>query len=553
MIATRRAQQLSQLKATHFDLLIVGGGIVGAGIARDAMMRGLKVALIEQGDFAGGTSSKTSKLIHGGLRYLEQGQLRLVFESLRERRTLQTLAPGLVHPLSLMLPVYLASRRPAWKINLGLTLYDLLSRGQDTKKHQMLSAKQALEREPNLRVDGLVAAGLYQDCQMDDARLCLANIFQAVRFGAVCGNYLRLVKWLKEAGEVRGALAEDCLTRQTVEIKARCVINATGPWSDKLRRLSNSHTLSRLAPTKGIHLIVPRMAENALFVESQRDSRLFFILPWGDQTLIGTTESKVEGSLDKLCATADEVDHLLAEVSRVLPGSHLTPQDVIATFAGARPLLSFSGVSTQASREHRIEIDSAGLLSVLGGKYTTYRVMAKQAVDAAMHFARLQGEHCLTDQVALMEPVHDVLLDQVPELTRQVDPETLAQLIIRYGSGVISILHALGAEPALADRVCLHHHYLAAEIVYMIQEEMACTVSDIMLRRPHMAWSPCQGVDALPVIEDIFERYGGLTPHQTAGQIEAYRHQLAENLAFRGETVSFKEIAVGKHERSITR
>ena len=289
MIRTQRAQRMARLAATRFDVLIVGGGIVGAGIARDAVIRGLKVALIEQGDFASGTSSKTSKLIHGGLRYLEHGHLRLVFESLRERQVLQTIAPSLVHPLTLMIPVYEEHRRPAWKINAGLTLYDLLAWRRNGRPHQMISSSRALTLEPNIRVDGLKAAGLYLDCQMDDARLCLANILQAVRFGAVCANYVRLKQWLRADGRLCGGVVEDLIGGQTAEVQAAIVVNATGPSADGVRRLNDPAASARLAPTKGIHLIVRRLAQTGLFVEGSSDHRMFFILPWGDYSLVGTT------------------------------------------------------------------------------------------------------------------------------------------------------------------------------------------------------------------------------------------------------------------------
>lgn len=534
MIAARRSQQLHQLKTVYFDLLVVGGGIVGAGIARDAAMRGLKVALIEQGDFAGGTSSKTSKLIHGGLRYLEQGHFRLVAESLNERKIIQLIAPNCVQRQSLMLPVYAHRSRRAWQIHAGLTLYDLFAGNRNAAASRMLSAQEAMAREPELESSGLIGAGSYWDCRMDDSRLCLANILQAARFGAVCVNYVKLIAWLKHEGQIEGGLIQDCFGKETVEVRARCTVNATGPWSDKLRRLSNPASEKRLAPTKGIHLITPRLAQNALFVEARQDKRMFFILPWEkDYSLIGTTESAVKEPLEALKALPDEVAQLIEEVNRVLPSSFLSEEDIVATYAGARPLLNFQGSSTQASREHRIEVDGAGLVSVLGGKYTTFRVMAKQAVDAVVRLKRFSAEACLTSQVTLVEPVHDVLIEQIPELARLVDPQTMEQLVARYGAGVVQVLHILGAEPSLADRVCLHHDTLAAEIVTMIRNEMACTISDVMLRRTHMAWSACQGRDALPLVEDLFERYGGLTPHQVDGQIKEYEKLLAESLAFR--------------------
>ena len=240
-----RPELLARLSSTSFDLLIIGGGIVGAGIARDAAMRGLTVALIEQGDFASGTSSKTSKLIHGGLRYLEQGHLGLVMESLRERQILRTILPAYVYPLSLLLPVYGTDARPAWKIRAGLSLYDLLASGRALQPHRMVSARHALAMEPSLRVDGLRAAGLYADCQMDDARVCLANILQAIGFGAVCVNYVRLHGLLKAKGRLCGGAAEDVLAGRSVEIRATVVVNATGPWADRVRELSDGDATPR--------------------------------------------------------------------------------------------------------------------------------------------------------------------------------------------------------------------------------------------------------------------------------------------------------------------
>ncbi len=533
MISTLRAQQLALLAGGPFDLLIIGGGIVGAGIARDAAMRGLKVALVEQGDFAGGTSSKTSKLIHGGLRYLEHGRLRLVFESLRERRVLRTIAPELVHPRSLMIPVYQGSARPAWTVRLGLSLYDLLACGRNMRPHRMVSMRGALALESELRRDGLRAAGVFQDCQMDDARLCLANILQAVHFGAVCCNYVRLQALLKSGGRACGGAVEDLITGRSLDVQARVVVNATGPWADRVRQLSDASAAQRLAPTKGSHLIVPRLTQQALFVEARQDRRMFFILPWGDYSLVGTTEWLVDGALDALRATSDEVGYLLEEVHHVLPGRRLTEDDVIATYAGARPLLAYAGASSRASREHRIEVDPAGLVSVMGGKYTTYRVMAQQTVDLLMRRHRWTGDRCLTDQVSVLESVHPITLDHWQDVTRMIGPDLLARLLTRYGTSATHMLQLIAHEPALGRRVCLHHEDTAAELVHAFQQELACTVTDVLARRTRIAWSSCQGLDLLSMVADLFQRYGGLTQQQVAEQMAAYHQFLAASLAFR--------------------
>ena len=553
MIATTRQTVFARLRAQRFDLLIIGGGIVGAGIARDAAMRGLKVALIEQGDFASGTSSKTSKLIHGGLRYLEHGRVRLVFESLRERQVLRTIAPALVHPISLLLPIYEGGSRPAWRINLGLWLYDLLAYRRNIRPHRMVSARRALALEPGLRLDGLRAAGLYADCQMDDARVCLANILQAVSFGAVCCNYVRLHALLKSEGRICGGAAQDVLSGRSLDIHAQVVVNAAGPWADQVRRLSDASAVQRLAPTKGIHLVVPRLTQEALFVEARRDRRMLFLLPWGEYSLIGTTEAPLEDSLETLRARPDEVGYLLEEVNRILPGSHLDEDAIIATYAGARPLLAFSGASTHASREHRIEVDRSGLVSVMGGKYTTYRRMAQQAVDFLLtthHWKMEKTERCLTDQVSLLEIVHPVVLENWQEVTRAVDPDLLARLLTRYGAGAFHILKLLSQDQRLAQSVCPHHEYIAAELVHAFQQERACTMSDVLVRRTQIAWSSCQGLDALSMLMDLFERYGELSHVQMEHQVDEYHKFLARSLAFRSPVSSPRDgTAVERSDR----
>ena len=533
MIQRARSILLAYLRGQPFDVLVIGGGIVGAGIARDAAMRGLKVALIEQGDFAGGTSSKTSKMIHGGLRYLEQGHLGLVGDSLRERQILRGIAPAVIHPLSLMLPVYAGSIRPAWKIRAGLALYDLLALGRNLRPHHMLSAQRAITLEPNLRVDGLRAAGLYSDCQMDDARVCLMNVLQAVSFGAVCANYVRLTALLTANGRVCGGAAEDVFTGRTLEIQAKTVVNAAGPWADAVRRLSRQSGDLCLQPTKGIHLIIPRVALQGIFAEARRDRRMIVILPWGDYSLVGTTESPLDGPLDALAATADEVGYLLEEVNRVLPGSHMAPEDVVATFAGARPLLAFTGSSTRASREHQIEVDGHGLVSVMGGKFTTYRRMAKDVVDLLVRQQRWKAEKCLTDQVSLLDTPQPITLEHWRQVTRTLDPDLLTMLMTRYGAGAFHVLRLLDHEPSLAQPVCPHHEHLEAELVHAIREEMACTVTDVLARRTRIAWSSCQGLDFQSTMTRVFERYGGLSGEEIGRQMEQYRAFLAQGLAFR--------------------
>ena len=522
----------SRARGRVFDVLVIGGGIVGASIARDAALRGLSAALVEQGDFASGTSSKTSKLIHGGLRYLEHGHLRLVAESLRERATLRAIAPTLVQPLSLLLPVYAGDLRPAWQINCGLWLYDLLAGRRNLRPHRMLSRRRALAMEPGLRAEGLRGAGLYADCQMDDARLCLANVLQAASLGAVCLNYTRVQRLLLVGGQACGALVEDLLSGQASELQARVLVNAAGPWADSVRRLSDPNAPARLEPIKGIHLVLPALAREALFFRARRDQRMLFLLPWSGYTLAGTTEGPVSQPLEALAAAAEEVGYLLDEVNRILPGSHLGEDDIVATFAGARPLLAHGGSATGASREHRLEVDGAGLISVLGGKYTTARAMAQQAVDLVAERLGRRRERCLTDEISLLEAPQPVATGYWGDLTRAVDPDLLGRFFTRYGAGTFHLLELIAHEPGLSQPVCPHHEVTGAELVHAVQREFACTITDALARRTRMAWSACQGLDALSRVTDLVQRFAGLSADTLEAQAAAYRQFLAQGRQF---------------------
>ena len=529
-----RGELVAKLRTQPVDLLVIGGGIVGAGLTRDAAMRGLRVALIDKGDFASGTSSKTSKLIHGGLRYLEHGQLRLVFQSLKERHILRSIAPQLVWPLSLTIPLYRGDPRPRWQIMCGLALYDLLALSRNPQAHRMVSVRESLNREPAFNPDGLLGTASYGDCQMDDARLCLANVLQAVSCGAVCCNYVALRAFTKTSGRISGAVVQDSRTSEVFEIRARVVVNATGPWSDAVRRLSDSTATARVTPTKGIHLVIPRLTHQAVLFQARWNRRMIFLLPWGDYSLLGTTESAEAGDLDALRANANEVDYLLGEVNRIIPdaGSRVHAERIIATFAGARPLLAFSGSSTRASREHRIEVDRYGLVSVMGGKYTTFRAMAQHALDLIVKRFGLRAERCLTSRISLLEPAHPVVLNRWQEVTSRMAPEVLARLLTRYGTGAFRILELVEFEPGLAQAVCPHHDVMQAELVYGMREELACTISDLLVRRTTIAYSACQGLDLLSTLTDLLQRYGRVSREDLEEQVAGYRRVLADSLAF---------------------
>ena len=531
-----RRTLIAQLGRQTFDLLVIGGGIVGAGIARDAVMRGLKVALIEQGDFGSGASSKTSKLIHGGLRYLESRQFKLVSESLRERRTLRSIAPGLVKPFSFILPAFAGSSRPLWKMRLGLWFYDRLASGKDFASHHALSAADTLSCVPELEQAGLQGSGVYTDCQMDDARLCLANILQAVTFGAVCCNYVRMLDLIKVSNRICGADVEDALTGKTYEIRAQVVVNAAGPWADRLRQLCDPAASRKLAPTKGTHLVLPRLADWPIFSEARKDKRMFFVLPWGAHTLVGTTESAVDAELESLRASDNDMGYLLEETNRLLPGRHIKPQDVLASFAGARPLLSFSGNPNTASREHQIEINRFGLISILGGKFTTYRWMAQQTVDVVMRVKQWSLDRCLSARVSLIEEASPLALQHFRAVARSLQPEPLGELMVRYGAGVLPLLEIIERDGTMAHPVCVHHDTLWAELAYHFRHELACTLTDVLVRRTRIAFSPCQGLELLPTLQEVAQRYGGVSYPEAVKQAEHYRRYLDSNLSAPGHS-----------------
>jgi glycerol-3-phosphate dehydrogenase len=323
------------------------------------------------------------------------------------------------------------------------------------------------------------------------------------------------------------------LTGQTFEIEAHAVVNATGPWSDTVRRMSDGAASARLAPTKGIHLVIPRVAQEGLFVQHRDDGRRIFILPWQNYSLVGTTETPVNGAPGELRAEPDEAAYLLAAVNRALPGARLGAQDVVASFAGARPLLAHGGTATRASREHQLEVDRSGLISILGGKFTTYRLMAKQVVDLVVSRLPVAAEQCLTGQVMLTEPMSPTSAGQWDDLTRGIDPDLMGRLLVRYGAGAVRVLQLMAQDPPLGRPLCPHHEHVAAELVYGMQAEMAWTVTDLLARRTRIAWSSCQGLDALSTVSSLLSRYGRTPQPVIQRQLEEYQQFLAAGLGFR--------------------
>ena len=392
-------RDLSQLSSREFDLLIIGGGIVGAGIAWDASLRGLSCVLIEQSEFASGTSSKTTKLIHGGLRYLEQLDFGLVRESLKEREILFRIAPRLVHPLPFLIPVRGRNPRPWPLVKFGIGLYDWLAGAPPEQRHRFLRGEEVGQAEPVLKEGEADHAAVYTDGQMDDAGLVLAVLEAAARSGAVLANQLQVVGWRLGQGRIQGAEVEDRRKGEKFLIRARQVVNATGPWADRLRRLADPAATPIVRPSKGIHLVYPSLGlRHALVFSSERDGRIFFLIPWKGQTLIGTTDTDYEGDPGKAEATPEEIDYLIEGANRCLPSLQLRKERVISTFAGVRPLIASEKKDPWAiSRRHLIHEDPNGLISVVGGKFTTFRKIAEEVVDRlAARFPGRRLARCVT-------------------------------------------------------------------------------------------------------------------------------------------------------------
>jgi glycerol-3-phosphate dehydrogenase len=487
-----RETALTTLADSQVDVLVIGGGITGAGIARDAAMRGLRTALVERGDFASGTSGRSSRLVHGGLRYLEHRNFALVHEACRERRVLLRTAPHLVWPRSFLFPLYAGGRVPPWQLAAGMWLYDALALFRNVKHHRWLSKRAMLHAEPGLRPAELRGGPRYFDAQCDDARLTLAVVRDAHHHGAVVANYAEVVGLETAGGRVRGARVVDHAGGNAFAVRAHVTVNATGPWSDGLRR--DGQTL--LLRSKGAHVVVPRARvghTEAITFLSPLDGRVMFILPWGDLTYVGTTETEDAGAPDTIGADADDVVYLLRSANAVFPDARLQPDDVVAAWAGLRPLVrpSKNTAATAVSREHVI-LQTPGLISVMGGKLTTYRVMAADAVDcatAALHDldGRPVPPRAATATTPLIGGETPDLEAIAAEVEREGHPAVGAhRLVRRYGSEAPAVARLAGADARLATPVAPGAAAIRAELIHAVRREMALHLSDILIRRIHV-------------------------------------------------------------------
>lgn len=468
----------------EFDVLVIGGGIFGAGVARDAALRGLRVALVDQADFASGTSSRSSKLIHGGFRYLEQRAFGLVRESCRERATLLKMAPHLVRTTPFLLPVYDGDPRSILVLRAGMRLYDLMSPAGSLPRHQSLDADRLRMKEPGLASAGLRGGLLYFDAQTDDARLCLETILHAADHGAVCVNYCRAQSMTMRGDRVESVQVRDECLGNSIDVRAKSYVNVAGPWVTQVAGLASSETSAiRLQPTKGVHVVLPRLAQShAITFQSRRDGRIMFVLPWDDCSLVGTTDTDYTGDPGKVDVEPSDIDYLIGEVNELFPETKVSASDVIASFAGLRSLLKSDAASPSArSREQAIVRQGKNLFSVAGGKYTTYRAIAEEVVDRVCGLLDVKAP-CAT-------------------ATTPIPPR----------AGKPSGLK-------LSDRPTVFE----SDVRRACADEMAVTVGDVMRRRTRLALSRQGGPDVAAEVAKIMSTELGWDEMEMRRQFEAY-------------------------------
>jgi glycerol-3-phosphate dehydrogenase len=484
---------MTSLSGEVFDVLVIGGGITGCGVARDAAMRGLRVALVEREDFASGTSGRSSRLVHGGIRYLEHGQFHLVHEAIRERQTLLRIAPHLVRPLGFTWPIYRGARVGRLKLGAGLWLYDLMAAGR-SRRHSSLDSSATLEREPSLRPSGLDGGAVYFDAATDDTRLTLANALAARDNGAVVVNHA-MVTSIHRDGESFEAVIDRDGTAETA--RARVVVNATGVWENSF---SSDERSRRLRGSKGIHISVPRARianREALTLISPVDGRVMFCLPAGGHTIIGTTDTWTNESPEQVQANVTDVRYLLDSANHYFPAAELNPDDVVSAWAGIRPLASGrkSANPTSISREHSIAIDDLGVINVTGGKLTTYRSMAAEVVDAVEKALGRRPRRSPTDWVLL------------PGGEREVGRTKI-----------------YNGDPALAAPLLFGLPYTGADLVYAVKQEMALTLSDLLIRRTHVAFETRDHGQAVSVrAAEIVAPLLGWSEDVKSARLRAYR------------------------------
>ena len=536
--AQQRKAGFESLEETVFDLAVIGGGITGVSVARNAALRGYSVVLLEQGDLACGTSSRSSRLIHGGLRYLEHAEFGLVFESLRERALLAHTARHLVRPLRFVFPVYQRDRRSLFEIKVGLWLYDTLALFRNHRRHARISRGRLSMLCPRLRITELTGAVTYYDYRTDDARLVLENAIDAGAAGATVLSYARVERIQSGAGRYTTLAIHDQLGGRGSLVHCHAVVSATGPWTDRLLTYSGAAAQRpRLKPTKGVHIVVPGdelALKTAVVLQHPFDQRVLFALPYYEHVVLGTTDTFFNGNPRDVRATRYDVDYLLAAAKHYFPGVPLGRNRVISNWAGVRPLVSAETNEPGAvSREHRIEIID-GMVVIAGGKLTTYRKMAQECADVALELVCDRtgkplipnGEHEDRPLPGAVGLNSDEDLERLGKRLGQTieDREAGEHLALTYGSRADLVAQYAKANRKLAARMLEDLPYIWAQVVHAAREEMALSVTDVMVRRTQIFYrDPRQGLSVVNRVAQIMARELGWRRGETLRQIVEYQ------------------------------
>ncbi len=522
-----RAESLRRLARQEMDVLVVGGGVTGAGVALDAASRGLEVGLIEARDFAAGTSSRSSKLIHGGLRYLEQLDFKLVREALKERGLLLgKLAPHLVRPVKFLVPL----QHRVWErgyIGAGVTLYDTLGGARALPRHRHLSRRKAFEVAPGLADDALIGAIQYYDAQVDDARHTMTIARTAAEQGAAVLTRARMTELIREGGHVVGAKVTDLESGAEIEVRARTVVAATGVWSDDVSKAAGIPAPFTVRASKGIHLVVPREKidlDTGLILRTEKS--VLFVIPWGRHWIVGTTDTEWDLDREHPAASRADVDYVLEHLNAVLR-TPVTHEDIEGVYAGLRPLLAAkAAATTKLSREHAVAHPVPGLVIVAGGKYTTYRVMAADAVDVAMEDVNKPAPPSWTDQLPLAgaEGYAELWLDRVAVARKAGLPVARVEhLLQRYGSLIHDLLAAIAERPELGEPIEGASEYLRAEAVYAVSHEGAVHLEDVLTRRTRISIEERdRGVAAASEVAALMAPLLGWDSHKQQREVDCY-------------------------------
>ncbi|MEO0537024.1 MAG: glycerol-3-phosphate dehydrogenase/oxidase [Cyanobacteria bacterium P01_A01_bin.123] len=539
------------IEKTAYDLIIIGGGINGAAAARDASLRGLKTVLIEKNDFASGSTSWSTRLIHGGLRYLEYFEVNLVRESLHEREVLLHAAPHLAEPIQMTIPIYKSGSRSYWEIQAGMVLYDILSYDKTLPNHRMLPVKKMRQLYRSVNPEALAGAAQYYDAQAEySERLCWENILATAEAGGTVLNYVAVTDIQRDRDRITSLTCKDQLTGEDFSLKCNektIVLNTSGPWVDKVLDLGRKGSdrapignTRKIGGTKGSHIFVepfPGAPKNAFYVEAKTDNRPFFILPRLGMYLIGTTDERYNGSIDTIKANNDEIDYLINETNLIFPTAHLTRQNVRFTYSGVRPLPYAEGKKPGSISRNHILFNHGkegvkNLISLIGGKLTTHRRVGEEAVDLVYRYRKQATPPCPTHKQTLPGAIlpDDPRIDQaLSDYQGRVDIQAVNHLFVVYGAKATQVLALIDEDASLGERIVPHLPDIKAQAVYAVRAEMAYTIEDICRRRTTLSMQANYGLDALPAIVDALKQHCGWSDEKCDRQIAAYRKFMEDN------------------------